>query len=107
MSHWVRTERSFFRPEETPACALFGGHVPVLVHTGEDEIQPDQLEALARFLAIPADQRQALYGPLFADYREVRSAIGQGPHIGGPEQVWASCVTSLSRGCPTRRWFGS
>jgi hypothetical protein len=90
MGKWVRTKRSFFRPEEEPPfCALLGGSVPVLIHTGEDEILPGQLEALARFLAIPADRRPDLYGPLFADYREVRSAIGEGPRIGGPEEVWS------------------
>src|SRR4051794_9793123 len=89
MNQWVRTERSFFRPEEVPVCSVLGRPVPVLIHTGENEIQPNQMEALARFLAIPADQRQSLYGPLFADYREVHGWTGAGPDIGGPEEVWA------------------
>jgi hypothetical protein len=89
MEGWVRTERSFFRPEAAPGCPLLGGSVPILIHTGEDEIHPGQLEALARFLAIPTDWRQNLYGPLHADYREVRAAIGEGPDIGGTEEVWS------------------
>jgi len=89
MSQWVRTNEWFFRLDESPTCPLLGGPVPVEIHTGGDDIRPDQLEALARFQAIPADRRPSLFGPLFADYRTVRSAIGEGPQIGGPGEVWS------------------
>src|SRR5262245_36594200 len=89
MSQWVRYERLYFRHDPSPLCPLLGVAVPVDIHTGEGEIQTDQLEAVARFLAIPSDRRSDLHAPLYADYREVRSAIGEGPHIAGPEEVWA------------------
>jgi hypothetical protein len=69
-------------------CPLLGGAVPVLIHTDGQEVQPDQLDACARFLAIPADSRSVLIEPLFADYRTVRDAVGEGPEIAGPGRVW-------------------
>jgi hypothetical protein len=69
-------------------CPLLGEAVPVLLYTDGQEIQLDQLEAISRFLDIPAKERTGLIGPLFADYREVRDAVGEGPEITGPEQVW-------------------
>jgi hypothetical protein len=89
MSQWVRYERLYFRLDPSPLCPLLGVAAPVDIHTGEGEIQADQLEAVARFLAIPADRRPDLYAPLYADYREVHGWTGAGPHIGGPEEVWA------------------
>ena len=89
MSQWVRTNQWYFRLDESPMCPLLGVPVPVEIHTREDEIQADQMEALARFLAIPADRQPSLLGPLYADYREVRSAINGLPDIGGPEEVWS------------------
>ena len=85
---WVRTDGSFFRLDRTPACPLLGGAVPVLIHTDGQEVQSDQLTALSRFLAIPADARPVLAEPLFADCREVRDAVGGGPQIAGPDRVW-------------------
>src|SRR5262245_66224973 len=90
MSQWVRYEQFYYRLDPTPLCPQLGVAVPVDIHAGEGEIRPDQLEAVARFLAIPADRRSDLYGPLYADYREVRSAISGLPHIAGPEEVWGS-----------------
>jgi hypothetical protein len=85
---WVRTDGSSFRPDRPLTCPLLGAAVPVLIHTDGQEIQPDQLHALSRFLDIPAEARADLIEPLFADYREVRDAVGEGPEIAGPEQVW-------------------
>jgi hypothetical protein len=89
MSQWVRINPWYFRLDESPMCPLLGAPVPVEVHAGGDEIQAEQLEALARFLAIPADRRPSLLGPRYADYREVRSAIGTVPRTSGPEGVWS------------------
>jgi hypothetical protein len=108
ISQWVRTERWSFRLDPSPICPLLGRRVPVEVHTGEDEIQPDQLEALTRFLAIPADERRSLYGPLYADYREVHGAIGAGRHIERPEEMWALVrwdTVLVPRQGPTGRRF--
>lgn len=85
---WVRTDRSFFRPDQLPNCPLLGGEVPVLIHNERQDVRADQLNAIARFLAIPADAREALIEPLFADYCEVRDAVGEGPKIAGPGRVW-------------------
>lgn len=85
--NWVRDD-SFFRSEQPVACPLLGVSVSALIHTDGKPIHASQLEALARFLDIPADARGGLLKPLFADSREVREAVGEGPEIDGPEQVW-------------------
>jgi hypothetical protein len=77
-----RSDRSVF-------CPLLGVEVSISVFTDGAEVHPEQLEALARFLAIEPGQREALFEPLFADYRDVFDAVGEGPAIAGPEQVWA------------------
>lgn len=69
-------------------CPLLGSAVPVLIHTDGQDIQPDQLHTLSRFLDIPTEARTKLIEPLFADYREARDAVGEGPEIAGPERVW-------------------
>jgi hypothetical protein len=85
---WVPTNRSFFRPDQPLPCPFLGAAVPVLIFTDGQEIQPDQLQALWRFLDIPAETRVGLFGPLFADYREVCDAVGEGPEIAGPGRIW-------------------
>jgi hypothetical protein len=85
----IRDDNSFFRTERPVFCPLLGVDVPISVYTDGAEVHPDQSDALARFLAIEPSQRAALLGPLFADYREVINAVGEGPAIAGPEQVWA------------------
>ncbi|MCE9533550.1 MAG: hypothetical protein K8T89_20865 [Planctomycetes bacterium] len=85
---WIRTDGSFFQPDRSPVCPLFDSEVPVLIHTGEQEIEPNQLQALNRFLEIPSSERAGLKAKLFADYLEVFDAVGEGPEIISPEQVW-------------------
>lgn len=84
----VRDDDSFFRSERPVSCQVLGADVPVAVYTDGAEVQPDQMQALAGFLGIPADERFGLTGRLFADYQEVRDAVGEGPEIAEPEQVW-------------------
>jgi|GEM_PF-4452351 len=84
----IRDEGSFFRSALPVFCPLLGAELPVLVYTDGAEVHPDQMNALARFLAIQPSQQAVLLEPLFADYREVIDAIGEGPEIAGPEQVW-------------------
>ena len=86
---WVSTDGSFFRPDSPLLCPILGADVPVLIYTDGQEIQPNQLQALSRFLAISLDAQDSLNGPLFADYREVHNAVGEGPDISGPEQISA------------------
>ena len=88
MVPWVRTEGSFFRPDRPLTFPLFGTSIPVLIYTDGREILPEQLTALSRFLDIPVDQRDRLIGPLFQDYRAVMEAVGEGPQIAGPNQIW-------------------
>jgi hypothetical protein len=84
----VRDDRSFFRSDLPVFCPLLGAEVPVAVYTDGAEVQPDQLRALAGLLNIPAAARSGLTGRLFADYQEVRNALGEEPEIAGPERVW-------------------
>lgn len=79
---------SFFRSVVPELCGLLGAEVPVVVYTDGADVQPDQLRALAGFLAIPASARVGLTGRLFDDYREALAAIGEGPEIDGQERVW-------------------
>jgi hypothetical protein len=69
-------------------CPLFGEPCPILIHTDGQEIRQNQMQALANFLAITADQRKTLTDPLFEDYRATRDEYGEGPEIHEPEQVW-------------------
>jgi hypothetical protein len=84
----VRDDDSFFRSDQPALCPLLGAEVPVAVYTDGAGVQPDQFHALAGFLGISAGERIALAGRLFADYREVRDAVGEGPEIAGPDRVW-------------------
>lgn len=69
-------------------CPVLGAEVQVDVLTDGAEVQADQRLALAGFLGIPAGERAGLTGRLYADYQEVREAIGEGPEIPEPERVW-------------------
>lgn len=84
----VREGESHFRPDRPVLCPLLGVVVPIWVYTNGAEVHPDQSDALSRFLVIEPGKRAALLEPLFADYREVVEAIGEGPEITGPERVW-------------------
>jgi hypothetical protein len=46
------------------------------------------MRALTGFLGIPAGEKDDLTGRLFADYRNFRDTVGEGPEIAAPEQVW-------------------
>lgn len=84
----IRDGRLFFRADRPVYCPLLGVEVPISVYTDGAEVHPDQSGALALFLAIEPGQRAVLFEPLFADYRVVLDAVGEGPEIAGPEQVW-------------------
>lgn len=84
----VRDDNSFFRSDRPVFCPLLSAKVPVAVYTDGAEVQPDQLRALAGFLGISADERPSLTKRLFADYQEVRDAVGEGPEIAGAQRVW-------------------
>ena len=64
-------------------CPLLGVEVPSSVYTDGAEVRPELSEAHARFLGIEPSQRAAL----FADYREVVKAVGEGPEVASPEQA--------------------
>ena len=84
----VRDGDSFFRSDQPVFCPLLGAEAPVAVYTNGGAVEPDQLRALAGFLGIPAGERLGITGRLFADYRQVRDAVGEGPEIALPERVW-------------------
>lgn len=88
MVSWVLTDRAFYCPDRPLMCPLFGLSIPVSIYTDGKEIRPDQLDTLSRFLDIPLDRRARLIDPLFADYRSVVEATGEGPVIHRTDEVW-------------------
>jgi uncharacterized protein (TIGR02996 family) len=85
----IRDERLFVRTDRPVFCPLLETELSVSVFTDGAEVQQDQVAALARFLAIPPGHRATLLEPLFENYRAMFDAVGEGPEIAGPEQVWA------------------
>ncbi len=86
---WVRIAERFFQSDKPVECPLVGVPVSLRIHTEQDEIQPDQLQALQRFLEIPAEARPSLLEPLYAEYTRVFDIVGKGPTpSGSPAQVW-------------------
>jgi hypothetical protein len=84
----LRRDESSFNSERPVFSRFLGVEVPISIYTDGAEVHPEQLESLTRFLAIEPGQRAALLEPLFADYREVIEAVGEGPEIVSSEQVW-------------------
>lgn len=84
----VRDGESFFRSEGTVFCPLLDVDVRVLVHTDGAEVRSNQLRALGGFLSIPAIERSHITQRLYADYREVSQAVGEGPEISDAGRVW-------------------
>jgi hypothetical protein len=86
---WVQYHKSFFRFDVPFECPLLGEPVTLTIHTEQDEIQSEQLQALEGFLQIPVEGRADLLGPLHAEHNRVYDIIGKGPTPSGtPEQVW-------------------
>lgn len=86
---WVRTDRSSFESSAPLLCPFLGVEIPIIIYTDEKEIQPDQLQALAHFLRLSPETKDLLTASLFADYRATVEAVGDGPVIDQPEEVWA------------------